>query len=250
MFEYSDRYIADLIDGIYSGKYTTLDLPSSLYFAIAQYLKKGLYKGFGGDINDFSGKDLDLIKELRDNIYMFSAAKTYNEVRDMSELLTDGDNVRPFNEFKAEAMKIYGQYNEDWLKAEYNTAIASGTMAKQWSVIESTKDVLPNLRYSTTEVACPICTELDGTVAPVDDDFWNTFYPPNHYNCMCIVLQEDSDVAVTEDKPDTSDEMDDVFKMNVGKEKVVFSDEHPYFTTAPKDLGENNFGLPIPDTDE
>jgi len=243
--QYTDKQIADLIDGIHSGKYTTTELPESLYYAIANYLKKGLDVGFGvGD------KDEELLKELQDNIYMFSAAKTYNEVRDMSELLTDGDNVRPFNEFKAEAMKIYGQYNEDWLKAEYNTAIASGTMAKQWSVIESTKDVLPNLRYSTTEVACPICTELDGTVAPVDNDFWNTFYPPNHYNCMCIVLQEDSDVEVTQDKPDTSDEMDDVFKINVGKERVIFSDEHPYFTTAPKDLGENNFGLPIPDTDE
>lgn len=177
--QYTDKQIADLIDGIHSGKYTTTELPESLYYAIANYLKKGLDVGFGvGD------KDEELLKELQDNIYMFSAAKTYNEVRDMSELLTDGDSVRPFNEFKSEAMKIYGQYNEDWLKAEYNTAVASGTMAKQWSVIESTKDVLPNLRYSTTEVACPICTELDGTVAPVDDDFWNTFYPPNHYNCF------------------------------------------------------------------
>lgn len=177
--QYTNKQIADLIDGIHSGKYTTTELPESLYYAIADYLKKGLGIGFGvGD------KDEALLKELQDNIYMFSAAKTYNEVRDMSELLTDGDKVRPFNEFKAEAMKVYGQYNEDWLKAEYNTAIASGTMAKQWSEIESTKDVLPNLRYSTTEAACPICTDLDGTVAPVDDEFWGTFYPPNHYNCF------------------------------------------------------------------
>lgn len=249
MVEFSDKYIFDLIDGIYSGKYTTDSLPSSLYFAIAKYLKKGLYEGFGGNLTDFDGKDLDLLKELRDNIYMFSAAKTYNEVRDMSDLLLDGDNVRPFNEFKTEALKIYGTYNQDWLKAEYNTAIAGATMGKQWLDIESNKGILPNLRYSTTEVACPICSELDGTVAPVDDSFWDTFYPPNHYNCMCVVLQEDSDVEVTKDKPDTSNAMDDVFKMNVGKERIVFDSEHPYFTSAPKDLGENNFGLPIPEED-
>jgi hypothetical protein len=250
--KYTDKQIEALLDGIYNGGITEDALPEGLYFAIADYLKKGLYKGFGGSLIDYTeGKtDYATLKELRDNIYMFSAAKTYVEVRGMTDLLMDGDAIKSFAEFKKDAMALYDIYNLDYLKSEYNTTLASAEMAAKWVVITDDIDTLPNLRYSTTEVACPICADLDGTVLPATDSFWDTYYPPNHYNCMCVVLQEDEDIKLTQNPPSTVHEMDDVFIGNVGKDKVIFNEDHPYFQLVPKDLGENNFGLPIPDTDE
>lgn len=253
MFEFSDKYIQALLDGIMDGSITEYELPESLYYAIANYLKKGLYKGFGSELADLhiGDKDYELLAELRENIYMFSAAKTYQEVKDLSEHLVDEDgNVRTVQEFNKIGRERFALWNDDYGTSEYNTALAQGTMAVKWNQIEADRDVLPNLTYSTTEVACPICSELDGTTLPIDDPFWDTFYPPNHYNCMCVVLQQGDDAELTTTPPDTSDEMQDVFKANVGKEKVVFNEEHPYFSTAPKDLGKNNFGLPIPEDDE
>jgi hypothetical protein len=250
--KYSKKQVKNLLEGLYSGEINPDNLPEDLYFAIAEYLKSALYKGFGGGLSDFAfdGIDYQLLTELRENIYMFSAAKTYSEVAAMTDLLISDDTIRTFSDFRNEAIKIYEQYNVDWLKSEYNTAIASGEMAAKWNTILSQSDLLPNLRYSTTEVACPICAPLNDTVLPVNDAFWSTFYPPNHFNCVCVVLQEEADVKITQIPPDTSEAMQDVFKMNTGQDGVVFNEQSPYFTTAPKDKGINNFGLPIPDNDD
>ena len=251
--EYSKKQINDLIDGIYEGTITEYNIPESLYFAIAEELKEGLYKGYGGSIADFSGTDYELLNELRTNIYMFSAAKSYTEIKAMSGLLVDGDKVRSFSEFKKAAMHTYDIYNVDYLKSEYNTALASGDMAIKWQDIKRNADILPMLQYKTTggEV-CPICKPLDGLVLPAKDAFWKQRYPPNHFNCYCIVTQhEEDELPRSKVIPDTLPLMQDTFKMNVGIDEYVFSPDHPYFDVPKKDkaYAKNNFDLPIPKKD-
>ena len=46
--EYSDKQINSLIVDIYEGVISVENMPEDLYFAIAEYLKKSLYEGFGG----------------------------------------------------------------------------------------------------------------------------------------------------------------------------------------------------------
>ena len=172
--KYTAKQINNLLDGIFDGSITEFDLPLDYYNAVVDYLKQGLYKGFGSDLASATGKDLELLIELRDNVYMFGAAKTYNEVKEISALLTDGENVRTFAEFKAEAMKVYETYNVDYLKTEYNTAIGQGTMAAKWNEIEKNKDILPLLQYSAIGDACDICEPLDGMIAEVNDPVWDS----------------------------------------------------------------------------
>ncbi|MDE3023632.1 MAG: hypothetical protein KGI54_17600, partial [Pseudomonadota bacterium] len=63
--------------------------PSSIYIATADEMKKALYKGFGGDMLsfDYDSPDLNMLKELRENIYMFSGAKTFHQTLEMSNEL-------------------------------------------------------------------------------------------------------------------------------------------------------------------
>jgi hypothetical protein len=251
--EFSDKQIEALIEGIYSGEITEYNIPDRLYFAIADHLKSALYKGFGGVPSDFVGTDFALLEELRTNIYMFSAAKSYTELKDMTGLLMDGDKVRSFSDFNKVCKKTFDVYNVDYLQSEYNTALASGDMAVKWDSIQRDKAILPVLRYQTTGGdVCDICKPLDNTTLPADDKFWKTRYPPNHFNCYCLVTSHESDeYPITKDIPQMSPVQQDIFKMNVGIDKYVFSPEHPYFDVAPKDkeYAKNNFDLPIPKTD-
>lgn len=264
--KYSKKQIDLLMEAVYEGRITTGNLPEGLYFAIAENLKSGLYEGFGGALTDFGigTKDFALLSELRENIYMFSGAKTYQQVREMEDAAKELSGLitetKSFSDFKNEALKIYEKYNEDWLQSEYNTAKGQARNASQWNTIENEKDVFPNLRYSAVidERTSEICEPLDGIILPVDDPLWDKYSPLNHFNCRCFLEQmgKYDDYELTDkstiDVETLNDTVQDEFKMNPGKDGYVFSDKHPYFEVAPKDkdLAENNFNLPIPKEDD
>ena len=254
-FKYSDEQLSNLLDGIYSGSITEYDIPENLYFAIADYLKSGVYKGFGGNLTDFTGKDLELLKELRENIYMFSAAKNFAEIKDISSLMLDENGSRVSNsEFNRLGAERFDTWNSAYGRSEYNTAVAQATMAGKWNEIQGNKDLLPILSYSTIGDACDICAPLDGLTAPVDDPVWNEVMPTNHFNCLCVVFQHEEGKELTPDDEkeqifdQVTKEMDDCFRMNPGKDGYIFSPDHPYFQVEPKDrdFAKENFGMPIP----
>lgn len=262
-FNFTLKQLKTLLADIQSGIVDEQELPEDLYYAIADYLKAALYKGFGGTLAEFEGTEAEnLLNELRDNVYMFSAAKTYQQVKEMKDALYGEDGeLRSFQDFKDEATAIFEKYNVDpdgngYLATEYNTAVSMSTNAQLWNRIEDQKKILPMLEYSTFGDACDICAPLNGLTAPVDDPVWNTVMPDNHFNCKCTVLQRDDTYQATPDRSEIVDgvheHMDDEFKMNPGKDGYIFSPEHPYFEVAPRDeaLAKNNFNLSIPETDE
>jgi hypothetical protein len=195
---YSQAYIEALLRGVWNGEITEHDLPEDLYESIVAYLKKGLYQGFGITFTDlakqleeglesvFDQTDFELLTELRENVYLFSSAKTYQQIRDMRDLLTGKDGVREWSEFKEMAGNIFDQYNENWLAAEYSTAIGQAQNAVHWNNIEKNKELLPYLQYEATEdeLECEICTPFNNVIAPVDDPIWDVCMPENHYRCF------------------------------------------------------------------
>ncbi|HRI27969.1 MAG TPA: PBECR2 nuclease fold domain-containing protein [Chitinophagales bacterium] len=80
---------------------------------------------------------------------------------------------------------------------------------------------------------------INGVILPVNHPFWNTYYPPNGWNCRCDVIQLTQDQA---EKKGVANEAQaigvaknaatqELFELNVGKQKVVFdTNKHPYFT--------------------
>jgi SPP1 gp7 family putative phage head morphogenesis protein len=268
MFKYSDKLIQALFKGVYAGKISPRFLPTSLYYAIADYLKKGVYEGYGSTLSalkkskmpkGFGKKDVELLTELRTNIYLFSAAKTYQQIRTMSSaLIGDDGSIVPFKQFREKANETYDLYNKTWLQTEYDTAVGQAQAARKWNVIETNKDVLPLLEYSAVidSKTSEICKPLDGIIAPVEDPIWKKVAPLNHFNCRCL-LRPISEGKLTSDKvkkakfEETEGMMQDLFKMNPGIDGYVFSKDHPYFDIAAKDksLAKRNFDLPIPKND-
>lgn len=183
---FTDNEIESLLQGIFDGSITEYAIPESLYFAIAEYLKKGVFEGFGSTLQTVSGNDLELLTSLTENIYMFSAAKSYTELKDMSSLLVQDGKMASWNTFYQEAKHRFDIYNVDYAKTEYRTAVGQAQMAVQWNEIERTKDLIPYLRYSAImdPNTSTICAPLDGIVAKVDDPIWDTIAPLNHFNCF------------------------------------------------------------------
>ncbi len=246
-----------LINETWTGVITKYNLPVNIYTKTVSNLLKGSAKGFGKDLisAEFGSPDYEMLADLADNIYMFSGAKTYQNVRSLTDLLKDSEMKSNFYSFRKEADKIFETYNVDYLKAEYNTAKSSSRMAGEWMRIEDVKDVLPLLEYDTVGDGRvrPEHAILDKIVRPVDDKFWDTLYPPNGWNCRCRVKQlSDGEVTNLQGKSNLYENVPKEFRMNSGKDRIIFKEQgegkHPYFDIAKGDkaFAKNNFNLPIP----
>jgi SPP1 gp7 family putative phage head morphogenesis protein len=263
------------IYNVYHGVHTPEKLSKKLYLATANKLNQAVAKGYGkkspikNTIDsevEWNSPDYEMLQELDESIFMFSAAKTFQQTVEMSDaLVSDDGEVLSFSQFQEAAGDIFDRYNEDWLEAEYNTAITSARSAAKWVDVQDKKESLPYLRYSATmdEHTCEICAPLDDITLPVDDPFWDSSTPPNHFNCECGVeqLSEDDigEVGGLSDRDEVSEAVESsqenknpIFNFNPGKDKSIFQDtgrnKHPYFEVPAKykELAKDNFNLPIP----
>lgn len=251
-----------VINEIWIGQVTTSNLPPSMYYKTAGYLKSGVDKGFAEGLKaelisiEFNSPDLLMLQDLTENIYIFSGAKTYQNVRAMSDLLMEPELKSSFYKFKEEALKVFEDYNVAYLQAEYQTSLASSRMAAEWNRIVADADLLPLLEYDTVgdSRVRPTHVALDKIVRPVNDKFWTNYYPPNGWRCRCSVRQITAEEGTVTNlqgwlKPD---DVPPEFMMNSGIDKYIFKtkgkDKHPYFKVAKGDkaAAKQNWGFPIP----
>jgi SPP1 gp7 family putative phage head morphogenesis protein len=251
---FGEHEINTFLAQMYAGNITSQQLSVDVYQKVARELTKGVYEGFGKNILQvqWGTPNAEMLSSLRENVYIFSGAKNYQMTKDMSQYLATDKGLRPFNEFANEARKTFDTYNKNYLTAEYNSAVAQSRMAAIWQEIEREKHLYPMLQYETVGDGRvrPEHAVLDGIVKPVDDKFWNKFYPPNGWNCRCFTIQSNDAVAtdLTGMRKPNEKEVPEIFRFNSGKTKQVFSPKHPYFNVAKEDkeLAKTNFGLPIP----
>lgn len=240
-----------LIAGVYDGIISPFVLPSELFEFTFFSLAKILSETFGLP-TDFSKGSFSFIRstQMKNNLSIFSGAKTFQEVLELSSnVIVDGE-VLPFNKFKKIGLKIDSQYNKHWLETEQQASFRQSESAESWKQIQEDKDVFPYLQYSTVKDSRvrPTHQEVDGVIRRADSSFWNTWFPPNDWNCRCIVTQLEQ-ATVTKGKLPVNN--DPVFGTNVGKNGLIFPKKHPYFDT-PKEFKKSqkrNFGFKTP-TDE
>ncbi|MDO9255421.1 MAG: phage minor head protein [Bacteroidales bacterium] len=203
---------------------------------MAAKLREALIEGYGKDFPDIDFKTPDALQlsHLQNNVYHFSVAKNYQELRQVTDLLKDGDRVRSFGEFKTEVIKLHNTFNNTWLQAEYNLAVNGSSMASRWTQFQGNKEAMPYLIYQTVGDARVRDSHkaLDRVQRKIDDDFWKTHYPPNGWNCRCTVNQtgQGSETPTSKIKYPSIQPM---FRSNLAEAGLLFPKGHPYYVGIP-----------------
>ena len=252
-FTYTRKQLEQLFKWIYAGNINPRQLPLDLYQATLGYLSDGVARGFGsGDLGD---EEIGLLYDFEVNLGVFSAAKTHQQVVDMTLAIFDTESrtKRSFSEFKANAGEIFEQYNVNWLKTEYRTVFNQSLAARQWMDFQRDKDLFPLLKYNTIgdERVREVHVELDGIVRHIDDPFWRRYFPPNDWGCRCdVTSHEDGEVTITPDSVIRSlSAPGELFDMNPAVDRVVFDESHPYISNVAERhhvLRDRNFDMPLP----
>jgi SPP1 gp7 family putative phage head morphogenesis protein len=226
-----------LFEMIYAGLITAKKLPKQLFKLTFTKLLSGMEKSINYDV-----VDKKLIEDLKQNLYLFSGAKTEVQVLDMVGSMVQDGKLLPYNEFKKIATEKFDTYNKNYLRTEYDTAVGQSQMVSQWSDIYKDKKLFPYLKYDAIldSKTSDICKHFDGVTLPVNDNFWSQYSPLNHFNCRCeiIKLSEYDEFDITKEKSVKLAEekggknMNDIFKMNPYHDRVIFSEKHPYFEEA------------------
>lgn len=198
----------------------------------------GVIRGYGSDIidHDFDTPDRLALEAMLKDVWQFSAAKNYQQLRAMTMALVDEKgNTRSFKDFRNAAKKVTNEFVGSWLKTEYNFAVAGGQMSAKWQRIQEDKDIFPLLKYETVgdDRVRPAHRELDKVVKHVDDPFWNIYYPPNGWNCRCDVIQLQKGKETPTDNIIFPENMPTLFKTNLAMQGLVFPKNHPYYKDNP-----------------
>lgn len=205
--------------------------------AYAEIIMQAVDMGYGEF--DYNTPDGVFYEELRRNVYQFSAAKNYTQLVQLSKALIGDDlKLRSFSQFKQAAFEINNEHVSSWLQAEYDTAVGSAQMARRWREIEATKDSLPLLEFDAVldDGTTALCRGLDKVVKPVNDPFWNLYYPPNHFRCRSDVRQLSTGKVTPDYEINHPEKMPEMFKTNMAKTGAVFPPNHPYFIGAPQSV--------------
>jgi len=103
--------------------------------------------------------------------------------------LEKGNRPADVMQFLDETLRKIGVHHENpfWLETHARVNFLSSYNAGRWVQIKQSKTI-KYLVYNAIldERTTKLCKTLDGTVKPIDDPFWEKFYPPNHFNCRSL----------------------------------------------------------------
>lgn len=181
----------------------------------------------------------ELTAALNNNIFYFLGFKTHHELVQASRMLKDSDgNFKPFHKFLNDIETLNKTYNKNYLRAEYNFATASTQMAIKWKEWEQDEERY-NLQYRTAgdDRVREEHAALNGVTLPPSDPFWNSYLPPNGWNCRCTTVQvrknkypqSNSEKAMAAGAACTAKPKQQIFRFNPGKTMTVFPPKHPYY---------------------
>lgn len=127
-----------------------------------------------------------LITAMEINLYRFSAGKTLAEVQALNEAFRKS---KSYEDFRKEASKIAGKFNDLWQRTEYDTALLAAESAANYSELRRKTRLFPYWKYKTIgdDKVRQEHQELNGLILPHDDPRWKEIFPPNGWGCRCRV---------------------------------------------------------------
>lgn len=233
--------LARMVRGIWKAKGMPSTINESITRAFANQFTNAVEEGFGQSFADvdYTTPDGEMLAALQKDIYHFSSAKNYTQLQQLSQALTGADGkLVSWPEFKQLAFEINNTHVTTWLKAEYNTAVASAQMAASWVRIMQSQETLPMLEFDAVMDmrTSELCSSLNGVIKPVKDAFWNVYYPPNHFNCRSDVRQHPGGRTMTPNDQIVKPDIPKMFQANLAQSGNVFPPKHPYYTDLPPDI--------------
>ena len=196
-------------------------------------LSQGLDSVFGKPA--WGTPDRDFLEYARKNVAIFSGFKTLEQQKQIQNLLFDKDgNMKSFDQFRRDTLKVMKQYNQNYLRTEYDTLVRRARFASEWKKFEANKDLYPNLEWlpSISIEKRVSHKEFYRRIWAIDDPFWKTNFPGNEWGCQCSVRATDK--PVTPNNPTGGGKPSPGLNENPGKTGEMFTKEHPYIKNATK----------------
>lgn len=222
----------DFIEKVFKGELKDGQIHDSYYFDVAKKLTEAVKKGLGSDSFKATDYRNTLKAHLDFNVFAFSGAKSLAVTQEYKNKLTDENgNIVSYGAFRNAVTEVEQEFNDNHLRAEYNSAIGLAQMAEKWESLQQ----FDYWEYRTVgdKNVRKSHEALDGKVFAKDDPVWDKIYPPNGWNCRCTVVPAAPAAKVNtyeEAKGAVADaKISPYFSRNVGKSKVMFSNNHPYF---------------------
>ena len=134
------------IEGVWLGLITKENLSLFYHEKHASLLNEPIVENLVS--TDGAGSEIknDVAGLFRTNVYEFSAAKQYQQAREMSALI---NNDITFSEFEQSAKSVFGTYNKTYLETEFNTAINASQNANVYVDARVNEDEFPLIQYKT-----------------------------------------------------------------------------------------------------
>lgn len=224
-----------IVRAIYDGEIKPGSIDPELMNWIKAELTEAITKGMG----DKYTLELyqNFLNKVTQDVHVFSGFKTYQQLRQVTDMLKDAQGqLRPFAEFKELVQSINETYNVTYLEAEYRQAVAASQMGAKWVEMYDQRESLGMLRFETAgdERVRDEHARLDGITLPIDDSFWDRYYPPLDWGCRCDVTPQLTSAERTV-LPSKLPELKDQFAVNWGKKGILFPENHPYYKVRPED---------------
>lgn len=180
------------------------------------------------------------IQRLKESNYVFSGFKTFHELNEAFPSLLDADGKRkPFERFLNDVQKVNENYNRWYLKAEYNFAQSAAQMAAKWSGWWTDEDrdrYLLQYRTVGDKRVRESHRLLHNVTLPITSRFWDSYFPPNGWNCRCTVErvrrgkypESDEAQAMLAGSQATAGKHQEMMRFNPGKQMACFPAYNPY----------------------
>lgn len=225
--------VDELINLLRSGK---LDgkIYDDTYFNTADQLKEAVAGAFPDA--EWSDSQNTLWAKLTHNIYTFSGAKNYNELLAYrAAMMDDEGNLVSYEKFRQRVTRIGEEFNDHYLRAEYNSAARFAEMADKWDYLKKF-DVLEYRTVQDDRVR-ESHKQLHGKRFKTDDPIWDVIYPPNDWGCRCTVIPaqgKPTDNPASVSSYTNEEIIKPYFRRNIGKQEIIFANDHPFMKSAGK----------------
>lgn len=239
--------ITPILQRVWDGDINLDQLPVEVFQFIFNDLIGQVEQGFGermGEQVPGSSKD-KFVQAAKTNVKSFTAHKVWRQVRDLQMVAETSNDVSEFND-RGEG--VFRKYNEVWQQTEEQAAWRKSKSGKHWSQIVDNQDLFPLMTYRTQgdDRVRDEHEDLEGITRRVEDEFWDTYFPPNGWNCRCPKPRQRRSAPETDvDRRELSGP-EPMFNNNPGKGGEVFPSDHPYFTAVPesfKEASKRDFGF-------